>query len=202
MREEIRQRFASNLDRVRNLVAIYRASRGAGKGRRPVGAGDILRSATVLLHASLEDVFRSIAIWRFPTAAENVLNDVPLVGLSEIGRAEKFFLGKLAQHRAKRVQDLIDESVRAYANTFTVNSTGDIAAFAGKVGVNVAEINGDFATLRDLFERRHHIVHQADRNDQPGQGHHAARSLSIWQVNTWVDAVNRSGSAFIDHVPG
>lgn len=109
MREQILARLESNLGRVSNLVELYDIVSGNGQGRRDVHATDILRAATVLLHASLEDVFRSLATWKFPSAGEEVLNGVPLVGLSEHGQPAKFFLGKLASHRAKTVQQLIDE---------------------------------------------------------------------------------------------
>lgn len=160
----------------------------------------MLRSATVLLHAALEEVFRSTALWKYPAAQEDVLNSVPLVG-SESGRPEKFFLGRLAAHREKGVQDLIEESVQSYVNAFNVNNTGDIAAFARTVAVNISGINGEFPTLDELFKRRHHIVHQGDRNDEPGQGNHRARSISEWRVNRWIEAVNRLGNEFLDRVP-
>ena len=62
----IRQRFGENLDRVRNLVSLYSSSVGVGQGRRTVQDADILRAAVVLLHATLEDLLRSLAEWKLP----------------------------------------------------------------------------------------------------------------------------------------
>jgi len=128
MRQQIQQRFEHNIGRVRNLLTLYRNLAPRGQGRRPVHATDMLRSALVLLHASLEDVLRSVAAWKFPASGEAVLNDVPLVGLGEGGRPEKFHLGKLVPHRAKSVQALIDESVKAAINRMSFNNTTDIAS--------------------------------------------------------------------------
>ena len=181
MRDEIRQRFTDNIARAQNLVAVYRRVTGVGQGRRPVNSTDILRAATVFAHAALEEVFRGIATWKYPTANEAVLNEVPLVG-SEHGRPEKFFLGKLAAHRQKSIQALIDESVRAHINNFTINNTTDIATFLRRIGIDPIAVNQEFELLIQLISRRHHIVHQADRNDVPGQGHHRARALSANDV--------------------
>ena len=55
-----------------------------------------------------------------PTADEETLNKIPLAGAS--GRAEKFQLGRLAEHRGKKVDDVIRESVEAYMERSTLNS--------------------------------------------------------------------------------
>lgn len=191
MRDQIRRRFEDNIARAQNLVVVYREIAGAGQGRRPVHSTDVLRAATVFAHAALEEMFRGLATWKYPTAGENVLNEVPLIGLSEHGRPEKFFLGKLANHRQKTVQDLIGESVRSYLSSFTVNSATDISIFLRKIGVNPDDVNQEFAELTELISRRHHIVHQADRNDVPGQGNHRARGINPNDVERWVGATIR-----------
>ncbi len=201
MRGEISARFASNISRVRNLVALYVALGGPGQGRRPMHAADILRSAVVLLHASMEDVLRSVGAWRLPYQAEHVLNDIPLLGLAQGGRPEKFWLGKLAAHRTKTVQSLIKESVAAHMNAFGVNSTTDIASFMRSVGADPAAIATELPTLEQLVRRRHHIVHQADKNEQTGVGQHRARTISVEQINQWTSAVERAMRVFLETVP-
>ena len=200
MRDEIRQRFSDNLARAQNLLAVYRGIAGAGQGRRPVNSTDILRAATVFGHAALEEVFRGIATWKYPAANEAVLNEVPIVG-SEHGRPEKFFLGRLAAHRQKTVQALIDESVRAHTNNFTINNTTDIANFLRKIGVEPIAVNQEFELLGQLISRRHHIVHQADRNDLPGQGHHRARALNANDVGSWLAAADRFVAQLLPLIP-
>jgi hypothetical protein len=75
-------------------------------------ASDILRSTVVLGHAYLEDFLRTIAAAIIPNRGEERLNQIPLIGLANSGRAEKFLLGKLAQHKGKTVDQIIDQSVR------------------------------------------------------------------------------------------
>ena len=79
MKSEIENRFNGNLDRVEYLVALYETG-SSGSGRRAVDTSDILRSAVVFLHATLEDFLRSLLEWKLPTAQASYLKDVPLVG--------------------------------------------------------------------------------------------------------------------------
>lgn len=191
MREQIRLRFEDNIGRAQNLVVVYREIAGQGQGRRPVHSTDILRAAIVFAHAALEEVFRGLATWKYPAAGEQVLNEVPLVGLTEHSRPEKFFLGKLANHRQKTVQELINESVRSYLGSFTVNNTTDISGFLRKISVDPDAVSHEFAQLTELISRRHHIVHQADRNDIPGRGNHRARGINPDDVARWLGATTR-----------
>jgi hypothetical protein len=108
------ERISQNLTRVENLVKAYEKIRGKGRGRRPVHSLDILRAGVVLLHASLEDFLRSLAAVFLPAAEEKVLDSIPLVGTVQTGHPEKFFLGKLAVHRGKKVDNVIAESVKKY----------------------------------------------------------------------------------------
>jgi len=68
----------------------------AGKGDKETAA-EILRAVVVLNHGYLEDFLRNVALWLMPIAGEETLNRISLAGVT--GRAEKFQLGKLAEHR-------------------------------------------------------------------------------------------------------
>ena len=70
----------------------------------------------MFLHATFEDVLRSMARQRIAASQSLVLDDIPLVGTSRSGRAEKFFLGELDGHRGKTVDQLIQESVENYTH--------------------------------------------------------------------------------------
>ena len=174
MRQQIQDRFGRNLARVRHLVDSYGQLAGAGQGRRPVNTSDLLRAATVFLHATLEDFLRSLERWRLPAAGEDRLNQIPLSGTGS--RAERFSLGKLTNHRGKTVNDLIGESVEKHLERSNYNDTNDVAAVLELVGVPPADVDKHFPGLSELMRRRHHIVHQADRNDAAGQGQFQARS--------------------------
>jgi hypothetical protein len=66
--EQIDQKFRANVERVRALVSLYEGNVSGVPGRKPVPVADLLRAAVVLLHATLEDLVRSLAEWKFPDA--------------------------------------------------------------------------------------------------------------------------------------
>jgi len=148
----------------------------AGKGDKETAA-EILRAVVVLNHAYLEDFLRNVALWLMPIAGEDTLNKIPLPGVT--GRAEKFQLGKLAEHRGKKIDDVIRESVEAYMERSTFNNVTEIMAFLDSVNVKLPSreeierspsefprlpIEGDVLRLLDtMMKRRHHIVHRADK---------------------------------------
>lgn len=199
MRDEIRDRFGANIARVHNLIQIYDQVARPSPGRQQVGTIDTLRAATVFLHAALEEVFRNTARWKYPAATSSLLNEIPLTGNS--GRPERFLLGQLASHRDKSVQQVINQSVDEYLDRFTVNNIQEVTKVLTNIGINPNIINAEFPILTELFERRHHIVHQADRNDQPGRGHHEARGLNRDTVMRWVNGVERFVDTLLREIP-
>jgi len=86
-------------------------------------------------------------------------------------------------------------------NHFSVNSTTDIAAFSRRVGVEPDVLADFFPDLNDMTKRRHHIVHQADRNDQAGVGQQRAMSISIERVEAWISNAERCVQVFLQQVP-
>ena len=176
-----------NLKRVEHLVVLYEEKVGAGRGRKDVPVSDILRAATVFLHATLEDFLRRLASRSLPTAPAEVLDKVPLVGLE--GRAEKFFLGALVAHRNKSVEQVLQASIEAHLNRANYNDPDEIASLLRSLGIDPARVNGRFGDLREMMERRHLIVHQADRNAAAGPGQHSAKSIGRKKVKLWIDAV-------------
>jgi len=201
MRDKILQRFNSNIVRVRSLVTLYQVQDGAGGGRRGLHSADILRAAVVLLHATLEEAFRSIYLWKTPLAGEEFLNDVPLARTSS-QRPEKFYLGKLAAFRGMSVDDLIKESVKSQANMLSVNNTSEIAHQLQRFGLRSEEFKQYMPLLEKMIERRHHIVHQADRNEARGRGQHGARSLGVKSVNSWIENASEFTKQVSLKVPG
>ena len=114
VKDEISRRFVVNLARVRGLITSYEQALPGVQGRPTVATTDILRGAVVFLHASLEDLLRSILEWKLPsTAKPEHLDDVPLDG----ERLRKYTLGDVARHPGTTVDDLIDRSVKAWANS-------------------------------------------------------------------------------------
>jgi hypothetical protein len=138
-------------------------------------SGDILRSVVVLNHAYLEDYLRTLAQVFLPNANENVLDDVPLADCGMGRRAEKFYLGRLARHRGKLVDEVISESVSEYMERSTFSNVTEIVSFLDVLGLKVPEVRDEtkpiqmpfphetWATLEAMIQRRHQIVHRADK---------------------------------------
>lgn len=181
-------RVSENLSRANNLIKIYKHLFGKGRGKRHVHKADVLRAAVVFTHASLEDFLRSLAAAYLPHAGEEVLNFIPLHGLSASGRAEKFFLGKLVQHRGKTVDNLIEDSVRHHLERSNYGDTTEISTLLTGMGLNISNVNGNFSELDKMIRRRHQIVHRADRVDAKGRGKQFAQSLGPAEVTKWVTA--------------
>ena len=189
VKQQIEDRFSLNIKRVKNLVAIYShrlsgPGKGTGKGRRGHQETDVLRAATVLLHASLEDVLRSLAYWKLPSAAATELEQIALVG----GTVTKFNLGALAAHRGKSVDDVIKESTDASLERSNYNNNAEVSALLISIGLDTVPLRPNMATLDQAMKRRHQIVHRADANPnpQPGSGNHKVASISPVKLNDWI----------------
>lgn len=190
MKEVIAQRIEDNLARVDNLITIYETFlAGRGQGRRGSNKTDLLRAAIVLLHASLEDFLRGLAAWKLPLAERRVIDGIPLVGIGP--NAKKFSLGELTAHRGKYVDDVIRESVDKHLEDSNYNDTTQICSLLEDIGVDSSLVNSEFTSLQEMIERRHQIVHRADRDERGGSGSHKVRSLGRKKVRIWVKSVRR-----------
>lgn len=199
MRQIIENRFELNLERVRNLVSIYRNHlSGAGGGRRGHQTTDVLRAATVLLHAALEDVLRSLAYWKLPQTNAAVLESIPLVG----GSATKFNLGSLAVHRGKTIDEVIKESTDASLERSNYNNRREVLNLLASIGLNAAPLQQYMAALEETMLRRHQIVHRADANSnpRPGRGNHRVATIAPGKLNGWITNTEKFVQAVLTQV--
>jgi hypothetical protein len=181
------ERYFENAARVASLIGLYD---GLGTGPTKLNKEDILRAAVVFLHASLEDFLRGVALSYLPLASENALNAVPLVGSNASGRTEKFFLGKLAAHRGKTVEEVLMQSVENHLERSNYNSTEEIASLLTSLEYDLDEIRPLFPALDAMMRRRHQIVHRADRERSP-DGALTTVPLTIKEVTDWSSAASR-----------
>jgi hypothetical protein len=198
VKEEISKRFKENLGRVERLLSLYDTlGQVSGRGRRDVATLDVLRSAVVFLHATLEDFVRSILGWRLPDASPKYLDDIPLAGCA---RRSKFTLGELAQHRGRGVDDVIHDSVANHLLESSFNHPGELAAALVALGIIDPVVEPYRDSLGPMMKRRHWIVHRADRNELTGLGHHRTRSIDKGTVNGWLDAIRAFGDAVLERL--
>lgn len=197
--EDLRVDFESNIDRVRNMLALY-STLSSGQGRTSVVNADILRSAVVFLHATLEDLLRTIAENRLPAVASaEVLDTIPLVVGGKV--KEKFSLGALVQYKEVSVKDVISQSITAYLERSSYNNVNEIASLFASIGLsNTVLLRGKGAMLTAMMRRRHWIVHRTDKNQKTGPGQHRALSLSKGSVEDWVRTVESFGMEVLLHI--
>ena len=186
----------TNFSRVEQLVRVYERETKETRGRRNSAHLDILRSAVVFIHATLEDGMRVATRMGLPRNNREVIDKIPLVGLNQSGNAEKFFLGRLTEHMDKTVKQLIDESIDNYLERISYTSTAELAGWLKVLEVDVNLVQSLFPTLDLMMKRRHHIVHRGDRSVKTGPGQQFARSLSAQVVRQWNEAVG----VFLGHI--
>ena len=197
MKQEISDRFDLNIARVKSLVAIYSTYlAGSGAGRRAHQKTDVLRAATVFLHASLEDVLRSLAYWKLPTAAAAELDKIPFAG----GTTMKITLGSLAAHRGKAVSTVIKEAVDASLERSNYNNASEVCGLLTSIGLDITPAQPYLATLELAMARRHQIVHRADANLTGGKGNHSVASISTATLTPWIANTEQFVQAVLNQV--
>jgi RiboL-PSP-HEPN len=177
-------RISENIDRAVRLLQLFEhLCEIEAEGRQ-----DILRAAVVFIHAYLEDFLRTLASELLPAVDGNSLQDIPLAGSGSFGRSEKFVLGQLVQHRGKTVDDLLRESVSEYLSRSNYNNTTEIALLLTRLGFKPEEHNERFAEIDQMIQRRHQIVHRADRVDESGTP--VLQPIEREQVTAWLAATH------------
>lgn len=165
--EPYMSQVTEGIDRALNLLGVANKllaseADGAKLERSAAASEDIMRSVVVLTHAYLEDFLRTVGRNFLPIATEATLNNIPLVGLNENSRPEKFFLGRLAQHRGKLVDDVIRESITEHLSRVSFNNATEIVSFLTTLGLMPAD-RTQLPAIDAMIHRRHQIVHHGDR---------------------------------------
>jgi len=180
MLTSIRQRTHENLDRAKNLVGIYeRAS-----GNPNLHDTDILRAAVVFLHASLEDCLRSIAYEKLPFSTQSELNKTE----------QKVSLSRIAEYRDKTVNELIKDVIDEYLGRKTYNNSGEIKTALKALAIEIPD--NVISDTEPTMQRRHKIVHRADRSEKESGEIGSITKIQPSQVSRWISEVER----FVDAV--
>jgi hypothetical protein len=172
MAHEIRERTLENFNRVKNLINIYERV----KDEKFEHNTDILRAAIVLLHAALEDCLRSLSYSKLPFASP-----------SELHKTEcKVQLGKIAEYRDKTEDELVKDVAFEYLDRATYNNQEGITKALKSLGIAIEK--PDLFKLDIAIQRRHRIVHRADRSDKEGEVGRIT-SIQASHVLKWVGDV-------------
>ena len=195
---EISNTFESNYTRLTNLISLYESLKTANKGRRNTSQVELLRATVVFAHSTLEDFMRSLQSWKMPETDTEQLSNV---WLPNNPRKNKFSIQEIYEFRSLTVQELIDKSVKGYLNFQSYNQPSDLASAIKACGLTLTDqIKNLFPRIESLMNRRHHIVHQADRNDKAGSGHHKFKSLNLREVKDWIGAIDSFAELVIKQI--
>lgn len=196
------KRFRANLARVGNLVALYDGvNADRGQGKPATDASDILRAAVVLLHATLEDLVRSLEYDLLPRSPASAFNDVGLAP-SGAGDDEKaameFGLDLLVGYRGRSVDDVLRGAAEFHLRLSNYNNAKQLMGVLGKYKLTLDDpTRALLSTLDPLMKRRHWIAHRADANPLSGPGRPKTQSISRSSVTTWTAHVQSFGEAII-----
>lgn len=183
--------------RLRRAIEIAVALRTTTDASFPVllkdDTDDMLRSVVVFAHAYLEDFLRTLARQFLPAANKDALNDVPLVGMRD---HKKFQLGDLSQHIGKSVEEVIEESVNSELERTTYNNTGAISSLLMNLKFTVPEEH--LPALGEMMQRRHTIVHRADRVLKDKK--YVRQTISKTDVENWLSATYKFMHAVLKEV--
>jgi len=188
--------FHSNLERVDSLCSIYTKLKNDGfSDSTGYKLTDMLRAATVLLHSSFEEYFRSILTqWLSLRGNESTLKDICLP--SDVGKhSQKYSLYSLLEYKGKTVDDIFVESVHAYMSRTTFNSYSEICTWAAKIRLDLGEISNSenkyYEDIDKAVSRRHKIVHEADtsRNDEKQTSR--ISGITPGMVSQWKEAYEK-----------
>lgn len=199
---DFQQRFTANLERVSALLSADVGVRTLGDmtGSSPVAdpgrsvAAELLRAAVVLLHASLEDVLRSVEELRLPTCSPEVFRDFGFVLPSAPNkRPTKVTLPELLEYRGQSIEDVLRATIREYLSTTNYNSATEVVVTLRRVGLSSTVAEQHAAELEVLMRRRHWIAHRADHDASAPPGVCRTRAVAAGDVVEWRDAVSAVG---------
>lgn len=199
----ITERFALNVARVRDLIAWFRKLRP--RARTP--ADDILRAAVVLLHATLEDLLRSLEELTLQAPPRSALR--PISFPPEPGKARgepKFTLMDLhARFRGQSVDAVVRQAIDAHLEQQSYSHIGELNDALMRLGLTADGLTRPFAReLAALMKRRHWIAHRADvGSNNPRNFLHLQGVASIDPdvVALWLTIVERLGHQILTAFP-
>ena len=185
--EQYKLMFDKNIERVQSLIKIYESLKNTeAKEQRDSKFTDILRAAVVLLHSSFEEYYRNILIIIVPkTCGKEDMKSMSLPSKQGKHKAN-FDLSDLIEFRGKTVEEVITDSIEAEIRLRSFGNYNSIATWAIKAKIDLEGFKGQ-DKLNKLIQRRHKIVHEADRaNSSEG---YTLTKIDKSTVEKWTEIV-------------
>ena len=103
---------------------------------------------------------------------------------------EKFYLGDLSRFRGKTIDEVIKACVEEYLEGSSFNRVEDITHLLKDLDLDFAPISVHSQSLLELMNRRHAIVHRADRAGPVGDSGGPIQEIDSTTVFKWARAVD------------
>jgi len=120
---------------------------------------------------------------------------LPFATQSELNKTEqKVSLSKIAEYRDKSVDELIRDVINEYLRRKTYNNPGEIKAALKAMAIEIPE--NLISNTEPAMQRRHKIVHRADRSERESGEIGSITKIQSTQVSRWISEIER----FVDAV--
>lgn len=193
MKDVIKTTFYYNLQRVRDLTQLHLALQSIPGQNSILYSEDVLRAAVVFMHASLEDLLRGIFKWKIPDRGIDQWNKIPLKGHSNRNQPKPFGLGSLFEYRTLTVDEIFRQSIEEYLNYTNYNKVEDIVLLFSEVGILKDSFEVFFPQLQEMMDRRHQIVHRADREVVLNSPDTELKSIEYTKVISYIENLDHFG---------
>jgi hypothetical protein len=181
----LRQRFHENMHRCRGLIIALLKNSLDDELRQ-----DILRSVVVFLHATMEDLMRTVLIQMYRN------NPKPLLThrLADMHKFGEFWDVITDCGPTITVDQIILREIQYTLRDVSFGNTNILAKDLERMNFRTEMFSEHFAMLSEMMLRRHTIVHRADR-----AGHMSSEpsEIKVEQVEEWMINVDRFGSKLI-----
>lgn len=191
--EATKRRFKRNQERARALIGLSQFL--LNTAAEDEMASDVLRAATVLLHATLDDFVRTVAKEHWQNLSKERLKLVPL---PQRKPGEKISFVDLLSLQGRGVTEIVQGAVHEFLDTTSFNQKHHVTELLDELGVPRPGPKSN--DLKPLMRRRHHIVHQADKAEpQPGSPE-VEQPIVASEVELWADAVDYLYGHVVQHL--
>lgn len=153
-----------------------------------------MRSAVVLLHATLEDLLREAIRSRPSLDNEKFIKSLMLEADGNKNRAkERFGIIDLLEHKDLAVSEILNKSISHHLDRRSFNHIGDVKEALIQIGVSHAEFKVLLPVIGKAIERRHKIVHRSDRTEHSEKTHGPPTTIGKLTVEEWTKSIGRFG---------
>ena len=196
--QDILDAFDSNMSRVQNLICLYniliverKKSKEGSPGfiKKRVVQEDVLRVALILLHASMEEFFRSLLKLKLHNRGAAGIGKL----LIKNNNACKFSINEVYGLDDIKSKALVESKILHFLKElYRVGNHGKVKDSLKSLGIKPTKVNQyEYNELAEMIERRHNIVHNADKKDLDGEGQHNVKSLGLDTVKKYSDEVKK-----------